>query len=71
MEEWLTVEEVCALFKVKRGYLYNLTYRNEIPHYKLNGLLRFRASEVEAWMQSKRAGFMLAESEARYAGAKA
>jgi len=64
MEEWLTVEEVCALFKVKRGYLYNLTYRDEIPHYKLNGMLRFRASEVEAWMLAKTNGSNCLSEEA-------
>ena len=36
MEAWLNVDELCALIKVSKGYLYNLTYRDEIPHYKLN-----------------------------------
>ena len=46
----LTVPEVCELLKFKRSYLYSLTSRQEIPHVKIHGLLRFRLSAIEEWI---------------------
>jgi excisionase family DNA binding protein len=53
-EELLTPEDVCRLLKIKRSYLYDLTHRNRIPHLKLGRHLRFRRSDLEAWLAGKR-----------------
>ena len=55
-ERLLTVEDVCELFQFKKSYLYALTSENRIPHFKIGGFLRFRLSELEAWLAEKAKG---------------
>ena len=50
MERLLTVDDVCELFQSKRCYIYRLTHENRIPHFKVGNFVRFRQSELEAWL---------------------
>ena len=53
--EVLTSEEVARYMGVSRSYLYKLTMRREIPHYKPRGkICYFNRQEVEQWLQSNR-----------------
>ena len=50
----LTAEEVATLLRVSTKTVYNWAYRNFIPRIKFGrGLLRFRRSEIDAWLVSK------------------
>ena len=54
-KEVLTSEEVARYMGVSRSYLYKLTMRREIPHYKPRGKIGyFNRQEVEQWLQSNR-----------------
>ena len=54
-KEVLTSEEVARYIGVSRSYLYKLTMRREIPHYKPMGkICYFNRQEVEQWLQSNR-----------------
>ena len=54
-KEVLTSEEVARYMGVSRRYLYKLTMRREIPHYKPRGkICYFNRQEVEQWLQSNR-----------------
>ena len=53
LEKLLTVQDICELLKVPRSYVYYLTHKNEIPHFKINGHLRFRQSRIEEWLESQ------------------
>ncbi|MDY5563063.1 MAG: helix-turn-helix domain-containing protein [Sodaliphilus sp.] len=54
-KEVLTSEEVARYMGVSRSYLYKLTMRREIPHYKPMGkICYFNRHEVEQWLQSNR-----------------
>ena len=54
-KEVLTSEEVARYMGVSRSYLYKLTMRREIPHYKPRGkICYFNRHEVEQWLQSNR-----------------
>ena len=54
-KEALTSEEVARYMGVSRSYLYKLTMRREIPHYKPRGkICYFNRQEVEQWLQSNR-----------------
>ena len=53
LEILLTVQDICELLKVPRSYVYYLTHKNEIPHFKINGHLRFRQSRIEEWLESQ------------------
>ena len=53
-EPLLGVKEVCELLRVPPGTIYQLTHRGRIPHFKIANRLRFRRSEVLAWIEAHR-----------------
>lgn len=54
-KEVLTSEETALYLGISKSYLYKLTMRREIPHYKPMGkMCYFNRQEVEAWLQSNR-----------------
>ena len=54
-KEVLTSEETARYMGISKSYLYKLTMRGEIPHYKPMGkICFFNRQEVEAWLQSNR-----------------
>lgn len=70
IEPLVTAEELAGLLKIKAKTLLNWAGQGRIPSYKINGVRRFRVSEVNAWlddekssdqMRSKRAGAVVSE----------
>ncbi|HLX83154.1 MAG TPA: helix-turn-helix domain-containing protein [Terriglobales bacterium] len=59
MSEILTIDEIAALLKMPRGSVYSQTRSRHrqrygdlaIPFFKINGSIRFRRSDVEAWIE--------------------
>lgn len=51
-KEVLTSDEAASYMGVSKSYLYKLTMRREIPHYKPTGkIVFFNRSELEEWLQ--------------------
>ena len=54
-KEVLTSEETAMYLGISKSYLYKLTMRREIPHYKpLGKMVYFNRLELEEWLQSNR-----------------
>lgn len=54
-KEVLNASEACQYTGFSKSYLYKLTSRREIPHYKPSGkMVFFNRRELEAWLQSNR-----------------
>ena len=54
-KEVLTSAEVARYMGIAKSYLYKLTMRKQIPHYKPMGkVCYFNREEVEKWLQSNR-----------------
>lgn len=54
-KEVLTSDEAAKYMGVSKSYLYKLTMRQQIPHYKPMGkLCYFNRQELEQWLQSNR-----------------
>lgn len=54
-KEVLTLKEVADYTGLSRSYLYKLTMRQEIPHYKPNGkCIYFNRQELDKWLLSNR-----------------
>ena len=54
-KEVLNSEETALYLGISKSYLYKLTMRREIPHYKpLGKMCYFNRRELEAWLQSGR-----------------
>jgi len=50
-----TAEETARYMGISKSYLYKLTMRGEMPHYKPMGkMCYFNRAEVEQWLQSNR-----------------
>lgn len=54
-KEVLTSDEVARYMGISKSYLYKLTMRGEIPHYKPRGkMCYFNRAELVAWLQNNR-----------------
>lgn len=54
-KEVLTSDEAARYMGISKSYLYKLTARAEIPHYKPMGkMCYFNRAELEAWLQQNR-----------------
>lgn len=54
-KEVLTSDEAAQYMGISKSYLYKLTMRGEIPHYKPMGkMCYFNRAELEQWLQSNR-----------------
>lgn len=49
----LTAQEVSELLKVPKSYVYWLTHKKAIPHLKIQGMLRFRESVLQRWLDQQ------------------
>jgi len=46
------VRGLCAYLSVSDKWIYERTHLKEIPHLKVNGLLRFRKRDIDKWLNS-------------------
>lgn len=54
-KEVLTSDEAARYMGISKSYLYKLTMRGEIPHYKPMGkMCYFNRAEMEQWLQQNR-----------------
>ncbi len=54
-KEVLTSDEAARYMGISKSYLYKLTMRQEIPHYKPMGkMCYFKRAELEDWLQTNR-----------------
>ena len=56
METYWKVNEVAAVIQVSEQTIYRYVAHGEIPFHKLNRAVRFKPSEIESWMESRKAG---------------
>ena len=55
-ERLLTADEIAEYLCCSVSTVRRFAARGEIPHYRLGKLLRFRRSEVEAWLARRQFG---------------
>lgn len=56
IEPLLTAAELAEILGFSAGTVVDWSERGELPSFKLGGKLRFRESEVEAWLEARRTG---------------
>lgn len=52
-ERWLTLQEAAAHLNVSRSWLYQKGKAAGVPRAKLGNKYRYRASELDAWVQAQ------------------
>ena len=55
-DQLLTADDVAALMRVTRAWVYAETRRNAIPHLRLGRYVRYRRGAIEAWMRTVERG---------------
>ncbi len=50
----MSVKDLAQYLGIKQSTLYSWASRGLIPHYKINGLLRFKKEEIDPWIDSSR-----------------
>jgi len=53
MQKLLTAEEMAEVLQVKLSTIYKWTHEGFVPHLKLGKFVRFRESEVLAWLEKR------------------
>jgi len=51
MEELLTINELAKLLKASPWTIRTWCSQKYVPYFKLRGLVRFRASDIEKWLK--------------------
>lgn len=65
--EFLAIQDLSVHLKIKVKTLYCLVEENRIPHYRVGKLIRFKRSEIDAWMEGNKKGCVASEQVARKA----
>jgi len=50
MDAYLTIKELAVYLKLAENTIRRWVRNGEIPHHKINRVIRFRLSEVESWL---------------------
>ena len=50
---YLTLREVAELLKLSEKTIYRLVQQGDIPAFKVGGSWRFRASDIEEWIEGQ------------------
>jgi excisionase family DNA binding protein len=53
-DEYLTPDDVCFMFKVKKSWVYDQAQARAIPHIRLGRQLRFERDAVARWLDAQR-----------------
>lgn len=60
-ERWLSVDDVAAHLGIRRGTVYKWVERLGLPARKVGRLLKFKRSEIDAWVERRAAGAVNAQ----------
>jgi len=51
---YIDIRELAQQLSIKKRTLYHLVQTMEIPHYRIGKLIRFKQSEINEWMETKK-----------------
>jgi excisionase family DNA binding protein len=54
VEKYITAEQLSQIIQYSKRTIYEWVCIDFIPHYKLPKGIRFKITEIEAWMKKKR-----------------
>jgi excisionase family DNA binding protein len=64
-KEFLTIDDLSEYLNIKKSTLYSLVENEELPHYKIGRLVRFRRDELDNWVGKHRRERTDAEKKAK------
>ncbi len=51
MKKFLKIDDLSEYLGIKKSTLYAKASRGEIPHYKIDRLIRFKRTEIDSWIE--------------------
>ncbi len=54
MEELISPKELSKLLKVSKTWPYKMAKRGRLPCYRLEGVIRFKRADIEAYLERSR-----------------
>jgi excisionase family DNA binding protein len=54
MKEFLNINELSECLGIKKSTLYAKVSSNQIPHYKIDRLVRFKKTEIDEWINQRK-----------------
>ena len=52
--DFLDIQDLSQLLRIKPSTLYSMVEKKMIPHYKVGRMVRFKRSEIDQWMEGNR-----------------
>ncbi len=65
MREFLAIDELSQYLGIKKSSLYSMVERREIPFYKIGRLVRFKKTDIDAWVAELKFEVVSPQAEAR------
>lgn len=53
-KQYFDIKELSDYLCIKVNTLYGKVHRKEIPFYKLGGLIRFKKTDIDAWLEDSK-----------------
>ena len=53
-ESFIDVDDLADFLKTKKRTAYHFITTQDVPHYRVGRLLRFKLSEIEHWMRTNK-----------------
>ncbi|MFA5790766.1 MAG: helix-turn-helix domain-containing protein [Caldisericia bacterium] len=54
MENLLSIQQTSEILGIGVGTLYQWTSQHRVPHYKIGRRVKFKATELEKWVEKKK-----------------
>lgn len=64
MDDILTIRDVAAFLKVADKTIYTMAQQGQLPAFKVRGQWRFRRTDIDAWIESRKANVLMGENDA-------
>jgi len=53
-KEYFNIRELAEYLSISKSSLYSKVSQRELPHYKIGHTVRFKKSEIDEWLQTKK-----------------
>lgn len=52
-KSFLTIKELCIYLNLKESHVRRMVFLSEIPYFKMGRLIRFKLTDIDAWLEEK------------------
>ncbi len=64
MKEFLAIDDLSQYLGIKKSSLYSMVEKREIPFYKIGRLVRFKKTDIDAWVEGLKFEVVSPQTEA-------